>query len=150
MATHGWRAVAAAVLVSALAVVVPAPAAGAAEVAGPFDPADFGVPLGPEEQQQLSGEWWPIAVGAAIGAVDGAYSYARSCGYHPRSGRYWTGMAAAALVGGGLGAINGSIQVGMRAARAGLQAGYSIYSWARTKVVNEISGRAWSSWSRHW
>lgn len=142
------RAVLVAAIAMAMVSAVPAGVLQAAELVGGFDPSEFGTPLSPEAQERLTGEWWPVVVGAALGAADGAYSYVRARGYEPGSARYWAGMAAAVVVGGGLGAVNGSIQVGIRTARAGVQAGYAVYAWARAKIVNEALASGWRSQRR--
>ena len=90
-----------ALLVAVLLVTVALPPAAMAagspgtpdRVNAGFDPTEFGTPIDPEEQEELSGDWWNVAFSAALGAADAAYTYARSRPFTPHSPRYWTGMA---------------------------------------------------------
>ena len=102
-----------------------------------FDPTEFGTPIDPERQEELSGEWWNVAFSAALGAADAAYTYARSRPFNPSSRRYWTGMAASVLVGAGMGALTSATQLGTQTAKAAVKAAMSIYARARSHVVNE-------------
>lgn len=102
-----------------------------------FDAAEFGRPIEPEEQEQLTGEWWKVAFGAAMGAADAAYTYARSRPFEPRSTRYWLGMAASVLVGAGMGALGSATEIGLEGARAAAKAAMAVYSRVRSHVVNE-------------
>lgn len=102
-----------------------------------FDPTEFGRPIDPQEQEQLSGEWWNVAFSAALGAADAAYTYARSRPFEPESPRYWTGMAASVLVGAGMGALSSATQLGTKTAKAAVKVVMTLYSKARSHVVNE-------------
>jgi len=110
----------------------PTPQPGAA-----FDPGEFGVPIDSEQQETLSGEWWSVAVGAALGAADAAYTYARSRPFKATSTHYWTGMAASVLVGAGMGALGSATQLGTQTAKATVKVAMSVYSRVRSHVVNE-------------
>ncbi|MEW6046260.1 MAG: hypothetical protein AB1609_07235 [Bacillota bacterium] len=126
------------VLAAVLLVALVGPATAlAADAERAFDPAEFGTPIDPSEQEELSGEWWPVVFSAAMGAADAAYTYARSRPYRPESPRYWTGMAAAVLVGAGMGALGGATEMGVKAARVGARVGMAVYSRVRSHVVSE-------------
>lgn len=129
------------VLLLTAALPTAAAAAEARGATGPagegFDPAEFGTPIDPQEQEQLSGEWWSVAFGAALGAADAAYTYARSRTFEPESPRYWTGMAASVLVGAGMGALGSATQLGTQTAKAAVKVVMTLYSKARSHVVNE-------------
>ncbi len=102
-----------------------------------FDPGEFGVPIDPERQETLTGDWWNVALGAALGAADAAYTYARSRPFEATDARYWTGMAASVLVGAGMGALGSATQLGTQTARATVKVAMSVYSRVRSHVVNE-------------
>lgn len=133
------------VLAAALLLGAALPGAALAAAGGPepprgsteFDPGAFGVPIDPERQETLSGEWWSVALGAALGAADAAYTYARSRPFKPGSTRYWTGMAASVLVGAGMGALGSATTLGTHSAKATVKVAMSVYSRVRSHVVNE-------------
>ena len=109
-----------------------------AEVAGVgFEAQRFGVPLSPREQEQLEGYfWWSVA----FGTMDALWRYAETYEFRPRSWRYWSGMAAAAAIGGTVGAFSGGYASAVQAAgRLGrwAGAGLRLYGYARTKALNE-------------
>lgn len=114
------------------------PAREPAEVAGVgFEAQRFGVPLSPREQEQLEGYfWWSVA----FGMMDAVWRYAAAYEFRPRSWRYWGRMAAAAAIGGTVGAFSGGYASAVQAAgRLGRWAGASLrlYGYARTKALNE-------------
>lgn len=114
-----------------------------------FDVQRFGVPLGPDEQEQLEGHfWWSVA----FGVMDALWRYASSREYRPRSWRYWGGMATAAAIGGTVGAFSGGYASAIRAAEPlgrWASAGLRLYGYVRTKALNEAIHQGQSYYWQH-
>ena len=106
-----------------------------------FEAQRFGVPLSPDEQEQLEGYfWWSVA----FGMMDALWRYASTREYRPVSWRYWGGMVAAAAIGGTVGAFSGGYANAVQAAgplSRWASAGLRLYGYARTKILNEAIHR---------